>query len=89
MLLLRMKIQYSISPHPAPLEKALDELNGNKAEAVMIGDSDKDIGAANNAGINSILFYPEAHEKFYDINDLQALKPTHTVADFRDIIDIV
>jgi len=76
-------------PNPEPLEKALELLAGNKQEAVMIGDSDKDLGAGNNADIDSILFYPDAHEKFYDLEELKALNPTHIVRDFRDIIDIV
>lgn len=76
-------------PHPDPLYKALEKLNGTKEDAIMIGDSDKDIEAAANAGIDSILFYPDAHEKFYDLNELRAFKPTHIVRDFRDVIDIV
>ena len=76
-------------PHPDPLYKALEELGGSEESAIMIGDSDKDIGAAANAGVDSILFYPDAHEKFYDLNELQSLKPTHIVRDFRQIIDIV
>jgi pyrophosphatase PpaX len=76
-------------PHPEPLEKALEKLGGDKGGAIMIGDSDKDIGAANNAEIDSILFYPDAHEKFYDLSELRALKPTYIVRDFREIVDIV
>jgi len=76
-------------PHPEPLDKALEKLGGDKDSAIMIGDSDKDIGAANNAGVDSILFYPDAHEKFYDLAELQAFKPTFTVRDFKEIIDIV
>jgi pyrophosphatase PpaX len=76
-------------PHPEPLEKALDELGGNKSDAIMIGDSDKDIGAAKNAGIDSILFYPPEHKKFYDLEKLRQLNPTHVVSDFRQILEIV
>lgn len=76
-------------PHPEPLEKALELLGGNKASAVMIGDSDKDLGAAQNTGIDSILFFPDEHRKFYDIAQLRSLKPTHVVADFRDILKLV
>jgi pyrophosphatase PpaX len=76
-------------PHPEPIIKALEELKGSKDKSVMIGDSDKDIGAANNALIDSILFYPDSHEKFYDFKELKILNPTHIVHDFRDIIDIV
>jgi HAD superfamily hydrolase (TIGR01509 family) len=76
-------------PHPEPLETALIRLGGTKDQAIMIGDSDKDIGAANNAGIDSILFYPNEHKKFYDIEKLKELKPTHVVSDFKKIIDII
>ncbi len=76
-------------PHPEPLEKALQELGGTKEKAIMIGDSDKDIEAAKNAGVDSILFYPDEHKTFYDLDELQKFGPTHTVTDFRKIIDIV
>lgn len=76
-------------PHPEPLEMALGRLDGTKDEAIMIGDSDKDIGAAVNAGIDSILFYPDSHTKFYDLEELKMLGPTHTIDDFRKVIDIV
>ncbi len=75
-------------PHPEPLEKALALLGGSKQDAVMIGDSDKDINAATNAGVDSILFYPDEHKKFYELADLQQLSPTYTVDDFRQVIDI-
>lgn len=76
-------------PHPEPLEKALEQLKGSKEGSIMIGESDKDISAANNAQVDSILFYPDSHEKFYDLENLKTLNPTHIVNDFRQIIDIV
>ncbi len=76
-------------PHPEPLELALSKLNGSKDKAVMIGDSDKDLGAANNFGVDSILFYPDEHQKFYNLDSLQYHAPTHTVRDFKDILEIV
>ena len=38
-------------PDPAPLFEAIDRLGGNRAKAVMVGDSPFDIDAAKNAGI--------------------------------------
>jgi len=76
-------------PHPEPLEFALQKLGGNIKDSIMIGDSDKDIGAANNAGIDSILFYPDKHRKFYNLSELEKLKPTYIVEDFRQILDII
>lgn len=76
-------------PHPEPLEIGLELLGGSKEMAVMIGDSDKDLGAAQNAGIDSILFYPKEHEKFYDLEELKLHKPTHIVEDFKEILTLV
>lgn len=76
-------------PHPEPIEKALLLLGGTKDSAVMIGDSDKDLGAALNAGIDSILFYPDEHKKFYNIGTLIKLNPTHIVSDFKNILELV
>lgn len=76
-------------PHAEPLEKALSVLGGTKEDAIMIGDSDKDLGAANNAGIDSILFYPPEHKKFYNLDSLKELSPTYVVDDFRQVLDIV
>ena len=76
-------------PNPEALEKALAHLGGDKQNAVIVGDGDKDIGAAKNADIDSILFYPDEHKKFYDLNKLRKLKPTYIVDDFRKILELV
>jgi len=74
-------------PDPEPLERALKILGADKGRAVMIGDSDKDIRAAKNTGIDSILFYPPEHRKFYHLASLKQLRPTYIVEDFRDILE--
>ena len=76
-------------PNPESLNKALVELGGNKDEAIMIGDSQSDLGAAVNAGVDSVLFYPPEHEKFYNLELLKQHKPTYIVDDFRKVIKIV
>lgn len=76
-------------PHPEPLEKALQQLGGHKAAAVMVGDSNNDIGAATNAGVDSILFFPPEHAKFYKLDGLKEYRPTHIVEDFRKILQLV
>lgn len=76
-------------PHAEPLEKALKLLGGRKDEALMVGDTDKDIGAGKNAEIDSVLFYPPEHSKFYNLEDLQSLEPTYIIDDFKKLIKIV
>ena len=52
----------------------------------MVGDSDKDLGAALNFGIDSILFYPESHSKFLQFRQIKKLKPTYIIDDFAEIL---
>jgi len=76
-------------PAAEPLETALRLLGGDKKTAVMIGDSEKDIVAATNAGIDSVLFHPSSHEVFYDLKKLRQLHPTYIVQDLREILAFV
>lgn len=76
-------------PHPEVVEKALTQLGGDNESAIIIGDSRSDLGAAQNAGIASILFYPEHNHNFYDPKTLGAYNPTYTVTDFKKILDIL
>lgn len=75
-------------PHAEPLQKALQILGGNEEEAIMIGDTEKDILAAHNAGVDSILFYPVEHQEFYKLEKLMEHKPTYVVSEFWDITKI-
>jgi pyrophosphatase PpaX len=72
-------------PHPEVIENAVTFFNTTKNDVIMIGDSRKDIGAANNAAVDSILVYPKSHELFYSLEQLQTLKPTYTVTSVSDI----
>lgn len=72
-------------PHPQPLQKALGLLNATKDEAIMVGDTENDILAAHNAGVDSVLFYPVEHQKFYELDKLMAHEPTYVVSDFWDV----
>jgi pyrophosphatase PpaX len=76
-------------PDPEAIEKAIELLGGTKEETVMAGDSGSDIKGATNAGVDSILFFPTEHAKFYDIEKLKQLQPTYIVDDFRDIVSLV
>ena len=43
-------------PNPEPLYYVLDKLNVDKDSAVMVGDSDNDIIAGNNAKMSTVFF---------------------------------
>ncbi len=76
-------------PHPEVIEKGIELLGGDKNHAVMIGDSRKDLGAAQNAHVDSILVYPQSHKTFYSLEELKTLNPTHVVSSVADVEAII
>lgn len=73
-------------PDPEGILFALAHLRVAKEKAVMIGDTDKDLGAAKNASIDSVLFYPELHQKFYVLDHLQTFKPTRILSTWNELL---
>ncbi len=76
-------------PDPEVINLALEKMNGIKDEAIIIGDSKSDLGAAKNAGIDSILYYPKKNEVFYDLETLKTYDPTFVVSTFLEILEII
>ena len=76
-------------PDPEIINKSIEKLEGDKNQSIIIGDSKSDLGAAINAGIDSILFYPKEHKKIYDLSMLKRYNPTFIVNNFEDILKIV
>lgn len=72
-------------PDPEVINKAIKKLGGDKKEYVIIGDSDKDVFAAKNTGIDSILYYPDEHELYYDLDILMESQPTFLAHNFRQM----
>jgi pyrophosphatase PpaX len=72
-------------PDPEGIACALRKFGVQSTQAVMIGDSDKDLGAAQNANVDSMLFYPVSHEIFYDRAYLETFKPVAVIRDWSEL----
>ena len=73
-------------PDPEGILRAIAALSIEPSKAIMLGDSDKDLGAAQNAGIDSALYYPEAHSLIHDLTHLKTFNPTYTIAHWDDFL---
>jgi len=71
-------------PHPQMLLKVCEELETSPQKAIMIGDTENDIVAAQNAKMDSI-----ALTHGYSHNDLRELNPTFVCNDFSQINKIL
>jgi pyrophosphatase PpaX len=76
-------------PDPKVVEMALEKIGGDKDKALIIGDSEKDIVTARNAGIDSVLYYPKANEVFYEKENLTKLNPTYTISSHAELLRFV
>lgn len=75
-------------PHAEPLLKALELMGGTAERALMVGDTEKDILAGHNAGVDSVLFYPVEHQLYYSLDELKGHNPTYVISDFGDLVKI-
>lgn len=72
-------------PAPEPILLAMERLNADPETTLMVGDSQYDIEAAQNAGITSIgVSWSVKGEEF-----LMAYNPDYIIRDMRDLIPIV
>jgi pyrophosphatase PpaX len=85
-------------PHPEAVEKALknfdsvhagDERRERLERAIMVGDSTKDIEMGKNAGITTVLYFPDKNRSFYDPKWLESCGPDFVIRDFLELLDIV
>jgi len=76
-------------PHPEGIDMALAKLGSKKESTIMVGDSEHDLMAASAAGIDSILFYPDSHKLFYDLEGLRKLNPTYTIKKFEELKELL
>lgn len=76
-----------LKPDPEGINKALKHLGVGKDRALMLGDTDKDLLAAKNAGIDSLLFYPDSHKLLHSLEDLSAHNPRFTIGRWQELID--
>jgi phosphoglycolate phosphatase-like HAD superfamily hydrolase len=74
-------------PDPEGIKSALNTFGVSGSRALMLGDTDRDIMAAHNAGIDSLLFYPSSHEDIYNLAYLQQCGPTYTIRSWRELLD--
>lgn len=76
-------------PDPEIIEKTLKNFNGTIDETIIIGDSDKDVYAGQNANIDSVIFYPTPNHHIYTKKKLTQLNPTYFIEDLLDLKKII
>lgn len=82
------KVQHR-KPHTEPLIRAMIDIAASPEHTIIIGDSESDIIPANALGIDSILFFPPEHNRFYDIGHLMLHKPTYTAESLEEVAEII
>lgn len=73
-------------PDPEAINLLLDKFGLDKSEVLMVGDSAKDMEAAQNAGVDSVWFAPVSNKGFHAFEKIASLEPTHTIENHLDIM---
>lgn len=72
-------------PHPEPLEQAMEKINADYSNTLMVGDNWQDIEAANNANIPSV--FVSWSQK--NLADIQPYKPHYVIDKMEELLEIV
>ncbi|UCF98924.1 MAG: HAD family hydrolase [Spirochaetaceae bacterium] len=78
-----------LKPHPEAVNRALESLSLPAEQAIMVGDSTKDIEMGKNAGIPTVLYFPDKNRRFFELEWLMSYRADYTIRDFRELLDIV
>lgn len=73
-------------PAPEILEKAMSRLDADRKTTVIVGDSGKDVAAGKNAGITTVVFYPQANHRFYLPETVASWRADHVIKDFSQLL---
>jgi pyrophosphatase PpaX len=73
-------------PDPEVLFKALELLGASAGQALLVGDSDKDLQAGKAAGVATALYLPAHNLRFYDEGELRRWDPDYVIRDFRELL---
>lgn len=72
-------------PDPEAAVLACKRLDIRPFEAVVIGDSKSDILMGKAAGCETVLFYTEGYDLFYDLKVLKESSPDKIIKDFKEL----
>jgi len=85
-LLLTLDEVPGYKPDPAIVFRALELLGAPPSEAILVGDSSKDLQTAANAGIASVLYFPPGNARYYELEELRRYGPDHVIRDLRRLL---
>ncbi len=72
-------------PDPEIIHKALERMEVDKTEVVIIGDTGKDILAGINAEIDTVLVCHDENHRYYDFTKFLELNPTRVISKFSEL----
>lgn len=74
-----------LKPDSEAIDKALEALHGDKTLTAMVGDSEVDIQAGENAGISTIWFSPKVNKDFHIHFKNPEFTPNYTIDSFYEL----
>lgn len=76
-------------PNPEIVNKAMEYLDAQIKETLIVGDGPKDMVAGKAAGITTVLFYPAENKRFYSLQETKTFKADHVIHKMAELLTIV
>jgi pyrophosphatase PpaX len=78
-----------LKPDPQGIQIIIEKYSCPRNQAIIIGDTDKDILAGKKSRIDTILFMPHQNLKYYNLSKFEKLKPTYKSKSMKDIKTLI
>jgi len=69
--------------------KACEYLKVKFDEVIIVGDAETDLESANQMNATSVLYYPDSHQDYYNIDKLKKYNPYFIIKNHKEIIAIL
>ncbi len=69
--------------------KVCEYLKVKPSEIILVGDAETDLESANKMKAKSVLYYPNQHKNYYDLNKLKKYKPDFIIKNHKEIMTIL
>ena len=76
-------------PDPEVINLALRTTGSDRARAIMIGDSVKDVEAAKNSAVKSCVFYPKVNQAFYKSETVAEWNADFLISEFQELTQFI
>lgn len=80
----------NLKPCPDPVNMAIDKLEGNRENTIMVGDSLSDIQSGKNAGVKTVWYLPEYNREYHlNRREISEVSPDMIISHMNELTTLI